>query len=77
MNETFLLMDLERTIQSGVPCFWKGNRHGYTYNMKFAGLFRKDLAEEIVKNDYDKKTVMISLALIEKILGKDFMMHES
>lgn len=77
MDERYFLMDLERTIMSGVPCFWKITKHGYTYQLEYAGLFPKDYAEEIVKQDRDKKTVMISFDLIQKILGKDLKMHES
>ena len=62
----YFLMDLERTLSSNVPCFWLGNKHGYTYRIEEAGLFPKHLAEEIVKSDLDKKTVMIHSSLVEK-----------
>lgn len=75
MTECFL-MDLERTLQSGTPCFWKGNRHGYTYKIEFAGIFPREVAEEIVKNDRDNTTILIPLFLIQKILGKDLKQHE-
>lgn len=64
-------MDLERTLLSNVPCFWLGNKHGYTYKIKEAGIFPKHLAEEIVKHDFDKTTVMISTELIEKTMLLD------
>jgi hypothetical protein len=72
----YFLMDLERTLQSGIPCFWKGNKFGYTYNLKFAGLFPEGIAEEIVKNDHDRKTVKIPLDLVKDVLGGEFT-HES
>lgn len=62
----YFLMDLERTLTSNVPCFWLGNKHGYTYKIVEAGLFPKHLAEEIVKSDLDNKTVMVDSRLIEK-----------
>jgi hypothetical protein len=62
--ERYLLMDLERTLISGVPCYWKSNRYGYTYEIEHAGIFSKDLAEEIAKNDYDQKTVLVPYKLI-------------
>jgi len=62
-------MDLERTLASGVPAFWKGNKHGYTYNIHEAGLFNEAEAEKIVKEDFDKRTVQISLKTVESILS--------
>lgn len=61
-------MDLERTIGNGVPAFWKGNRYGYTYKIEFAGIFSKENAELIVKNDLDHKTVMVPVQLVTQIL---------
>jgi hypothetical protein len=49
MRDDYFLMDLERTLTSGVPCYWKANRYGYTYNIEHAGIFPKAVAEEIVK----------------------------
>jgi hypothetical protein len=63
MNRYFL-MDLERTLAMGVPCYWKGNRHGYTYDITLAGIFSEDIAEEIAKNDYDRRTVLVPLKLV-------------
>jgi hypothetical protein len=65
---SYYLLDLERTLTSGVHCFWKGNKHGYTYRIEEAGLFSKDFAEKIVKQDLDKRTVMINSEVVQKIL---------
>jgi hypothetical protein len=62
----YFLMDLERTLQQEMPCFWLGNKHGYTYSLKEAGLFPKDLAEKIVKADRDNSTIMIDSKLVQK-----------
>lgn len=72
----YYLMDLERTLTSGVPCYWKGNRHGYTYSLQHAGIFPEELAAEIVKHDLNKRTVQISLQTVFEILGKDMKEHE-
>jgi hypothetical protein len=72
----YYLLDLERTIGNGKPYFWKGNRHGYTDSLQHAGLFTKEFAEKLVKQDIDKRTVMISSSMIAKILGKDLKQHE-
>lgn len=76
MSDYFLL-DLERTIQSGVPAYWKGNKHGYTYNIQFAGIFSEEIANEIVKHDLDFATVKIPVRLAMKVLGKDLKANES
>jgi hypothetical protein len=61
-------MDLERTLSSGVPAFWKGNKRGYTYNIHEAGLFHEAEAEKIVKADFNERTIKISLKAIEDFL---------
>jgi hypothetical protein len=65
----FILMDLERTLASGVPAFWKSNKRGYSYNIHEAGLYDEKQAEKIVKEDIDKRTVQISLKTVEDILS--------
>lgn len=76
-NENYyFLMDLERTLSSNVPYFWLGNRHGYTYRITEAGLFQEHFAREIVKNDLDNKTIMISVKLVEETKMLDLSQHE-
>lgn len=70
------LMDLERTLANGLPAFWKGNRHGYTYKIEFAGLFPYEVAAKIVENDRDNTTIMIPLKIVQKVLGKDLKQYE-
>ena len=72
----YYLMDIERTIANSKPYFWKGNRHGYTDSLQHAGLFSKDFAEKLVKQDFDKTTIMISEKTVSTILGKDLKHHE-
>lgn len=72
----FFLLDLERTIGYGKPYFWNGNRHGYTSSFEHAGLFTKEIAEKIVADDLDEKTVMISHERVFKILGRDLKCYE-
>lgn len=72
----YFLMDLERTLSSGVPCFWKGNRYGYTYKIETAGIFPREIAQEIVSNDRNKNTVMISVEQVQNILGWEMKAHE-
>lgn len=64
------LLDIERTILTGVPCFWKGSRHGYTYSITEAGLFSKEFAEKMCKQDIDQTTVLIEEKAVKKILEK-------
>ena len=73
----FYLMDLERTIAYNKPYFWKGNRHGYTTSLENAGLFPREIAEQIVDHDHvDRTTVMISWFQVCRILGKEIKPHE-
>lgn len=74
-DEDFYLLDLERTLGCGVPYYWNGNKHGYTTEISFAGLFSHWVAEQIVEGDYDHKTVMIPESVVFKILGKDMKPH--
>jgi hypothetical protein len=76
MVALFYLMDLERTIAFKQPYFWKGNKHGYTSSLDHAGLFSRNVAEQIVDHDHDRKTVMISQVQVFRILGKDMKSHE-
>lgn len=71
MEYGYYLLDLERTLTSYVPCFWKQNRYGYTYKIEQAGIFSKELAEEIVKHDLNNRTVMISEQLVKQIMVAD------
>jgi hypothetical protein len=64
----FILMDLERTLGSGVPAFWKSNKRGYTYNIHEAGLYSEKEAEKIVKADFNERTIKISLKAVEDFL---------
>ena len=64
----FILMDLERTLGSGVPAFWKQNKRGYTYNIHEAGLYDEKEAEKIVKADFNERTIKISLKAVEDFL---------
>jgi hypothetical protein len=73
----FYLLDLERTIGYNKPFYWKTNKHGYTSNLKTAGLFSKEKAEMIVANDFNKTTVMISRDNVYKFLGRDRETHEN
>lgn len=72
----YYLLDLERTIATNIPVYWKQNKHGYTKYLEQSGLFSKQQATEIVESDFNKATVMIHQDLIFKILGKDYKQHE-
>lgn len=63
-----VLLDLERTIATGLTTYWKPNKMGYTRELKEAGLYDDDVAKEIVQSDYDKRTVAINKQVIDNIL---------
>ena len=66
-REEYYLIDLERSIRDGLTAYWKGNRHGYVRELKEAGLFSKEFAEEQVAKDFNKRTVMISKKEVKEI----------
>jgi len=68
----YYLMDLERTLENGIPCFWKKNRHGYAYTIEEAGLFSKELAEQIIKSDLDNRTIKIHINTVAEILSFEY-----
>jgi hypothetical protein len=73
----YYLLDLERTIGYSRPFFWKRTKFGYTSKLEQAGLFSKEIAEQIVDHDHDRTTVMISKEQVIKILGKDMEHNEN
>jgi hypothetical protein len=70
------LLDLERTIGLGEPHYWKGNRHGYTTDIKQAGKWKKEFCESIIERDFYKDTILITEETIERIFGKGSIQHE-
>jgi len=63
------LMDLERSIYSGMVTYWKANQNGYTTNLQRAGLYSPEAAKEIAEKDFDKSTVVIDEEVVKKIRG--------
>lgn len=64
----YVLLDLERTIGSSQAHYWKANRHGYTTDIKEAGLFDEQVALRLAEEDFDKRTVPVPSSVVEKIL---------
>lgn len=63
------LMDLERSIYSGMVTYWKANQSGYTTNIQRAGLYFPETAKEIAEKDFDKRTVIIDEEVVKRIRG--------
>lgn len=68
IEKMMYLLDLERTIQSGQTWYWKPGSRGYTRNIVEAGIYSFQAASEIVKNDIDQTTIMISFAQVRKVM---------
>lgn len=64
----YYLIDLERTIGIGRTFYWKANKHGYTTLLTEAGLYSETAADEIVKEDHDKRTVKVHRDTVAGIL---------
>lgn len=63
-----LLIDLERSIPSGIIFYWNQNKHGYTPNVREAGRFSDEAAATMVQEDFDKKTISIDENVVKRIL---------
>lgn len=73
MEKACYLIDLERSVASGVVHYWKANKMGYTTNLKEAGSYDEEVAANIVDSDFNRLTVKISekkaneLAMIDNL----------
>lgn len=63
----YILIDLERTIQTGKLHYWKANAHGYTTNANEAGLYEPYTAQDYVGNDINNMTVAVSQLRFENL----------
>ena len=50
MEDLYLVRSLDRDSLSGLACFWKSGRQGYTYDINEAGKYTKADAEAILKS---------------------------
>lgn len=65
----FILIDLERSVQSGKVHYWKANNRGYTTDLNFAGLYTAKETSDAILGDIDKRTVSISKENIDKLMS--------
>lgn len=70
LEQDYYLIDLERSVGSGVIHYWKPFKQGYTTSLEDAGQYSGSVAKEIEKGDLDKFTVAVSKVVIDNILGK-------
>lgn len=66
--EKCYLLDLERSIKTGMTTYWKPNKHGYTVDVETAGLYSSKEARNIADSDIDNRTVVIDSEVIDNIL---------
>lgn len=64
----YVLIDLERTIGTGVTHYWKRSKFGYVTDINEAGRFSRQEADNIVDLDLDFRTVKVGVKVVEKIL---------
>lgn len=67
----YYILDLERSLPTGRMFFWKGNKYGYTTQIKEAGIFPAEKAKEIAAADKDQRTVLIPVHAAIQILNLD------
>lgn len=64
----YYLIDLERSMRTGLIYYWKPNKFGYTTDLREAGLYDEKEAKDIVDDDIDKRTVLVSELTVKNIL---------
>ena len=64
----YYLIDLERSMRTGSIYYWKPNKFGYTTDLREAGLYDEKEAKDIVDDDIDKRTVLVSELTVKNIL---------
>jgi len=64
----YYLIDLERSMRTGSIHYWKPNKFGYTTDLREAGLYDEKEAKDIVDDDIDKRTVLVSELTVKNIL---------
>lgn len=59
----FYVLDIERTIATGKPTYWRKSQYGYTDNIEEAGQFEYENALALATNDVEMKTALIPVDL--------------
>lgn len=68
-KKQFVLIDLERTIGTGVTHYWKAGKRGYTRDVHEVGKYPEDVARDLVLNDFDRQTVAMSERRFNELAG--------
>lgn len=69
-NGEYYLIDLERSVGSGMVHYWKPGKRGYTRDIKEAGLYSEENAVDIEGSDFDHRTVKVHKDVVNIILEK-------
>lgn len=65
------LLDLERSIKTGMMVYWGPNKMGYTGSLYEAGKYSDQDAKHIVDDDLDNRTVIINEKVVKNIMRDD------
>lgn len=68
----FVLLDLERTVQTGMAHYWNQNMHGYTQSSTRAGKFTIGQARKEVYEDKENLTIAIPMDRFDKLRPQIF-----
>jgi len=66
--DLFVLIDLERSVKTGVTHYWRAHRKGYTTDPKEAGIYTEEEAVKAVESDIDGTTVKIEIEKFARLL---------
>lgn len=65
----YLLIDLERSIGSGIVHYWRGNSWGYTTDIREAGHFSAKETRAVIEGDFNHYTKAIEAEAALKLAG--------
>lgn len=66
----FYLIDLERSVGSGIVHYWKTGQRGYTTRLEDAGIYSDAHSSQLVKEDFDQFTMRIPMETANKAIRK-------
>lgn len=65
------LIDLERSLQTGIVHYWKPFNLGYTTNFKDAGTYPESIAKKMQESDVNKTTIAILESVAYKVINHE------
>lgn len=68
-SNMFYLVDLERSVSSGIMHYWRPRSIGYTTKLAEAGEYTEQYSDEVVNSDFDNYTVRVPVNTAGRIMN--------